>query len=272
MTKYDNPQFYWESRLSNNFDLTGVGYAVLGPNFNRFLYDARQQALTHALNATRTQIGKQSVLEIGCGTGFYTEIFSRYGVEKYLGLDITDISTTCLHERYPQYRFLQRDISSDNFDINQQFDFAFAADVLFHIVDENKFDHAIKNISSCLNNKGLFILSDVFPNRAVWTANHVNHRALNEYKEILEYYKLRVLHIEPIFSILHPPIRIPKTTFLWQFYSLLWQYGLTKISKWETFDLLVPRWLSLLDKQFFLPKMGQDAPNSKWLVAVKEHV
>ncbi|GIV87332.1 MAG: hypothetical protein KatS3mg054_1361 [Chloroflexus sp.] len=37
MTQTYQPQRYWEERLTENFDLTGVGHRGLGAQYNRYL-------------------------------------------------------------------------------------------------------------------------------------------------------------------------------------------------------------------------------------------
>ncbi len=70
------------------------------------------------------------------------------------GIDITSIAIENLKGEFPNAEFYRADISSDK-DIgfligtSKEFDVVSAFDVLFRIVDDNKYEEAIKNIHSC---------------------------------------------------------------------------------------------------------------------------
>ncbi len=268
MNDYSNPATYWETRLAARFDLAGAGYATLGPRYNARMYQARLDALERALAAVNRSLKGTRVLEVGCGTGFYTDYCARQGVADYVGLDITEVSVVTLRQRYPKFTFLQADVTNGTLNLEMAFGIVLAADVLFHIVDEKAFCIAMQNICRWVEPKGLLILSDVFPPVTVRTALHCRHYALNKYEQLLAAQGLSVAHIEPIFAILHPPPLILGTSFVWRAYAWLWRYG-WRLARWSLADWALPTTLGWLDEHFFLPRFGLHAPNSKWLLAVK---
>ena len=271
MTHRYDPAEYWSSRLSGRFDLVGSGYAALGDRFNRRLYEARVRALENALKSLNREFAGARVLEIGCGTGFYTEYCSRVGVRDYVGLDLTEVSVSRLRERYPGYRFLQADVGLPIRVIDEDFDVVLAADVLFHIIDGRAFTTAIDNAGRWLRPKGLFIVSDVFPEEDARTAPHCLVRGKGTYQTELERNSLRTLRIEPIFVVLQPPLSLPSTGWAWRLYSQSWRIGIP-LSRIGVVDMLFPPLLGFLDRWFFLPLFGGSAPNNKWLLAMKEDV
>lgn len=271
MSEYSNPSAYWETRLSRHFDLTGVGYGALGPHYNARMYQARLQALERALTASGRTLANAHFLEVGCGIGFYTEYARRHGIADYVGLDITSQSISRLREVYPQFRFYQADISCTSIELDEEFDIVLAADVLFHIVDDDAFRRALHNIASRLKPNGLFIVSDVFPPQTLQTSVHVRSRALEDYVACLRPDGVQPLHIEPIFAILQPPPLIPGFPGGWRIYSRLWRYWF-RLARWSLIDRLLPDFLSWLDRRFFLPRYGIKAPNTKWLLAMKSDV
>jgi SAM-dependent methyltransferase len=263
---------YWEERLSQHFDLTGAGYATLGPRFNATLYKARLEALEKGLAFIGRTLKGSSVLEAGCGTGFYTGYCAQQGVSSYVGLDITSISVSTLQKRYPNFSFIQSDISADKIpDLGSGFDIVLAADVLFHIVQDVAFENALQNLISRLRPGGLLIISDVFPANSYELAYYIRIRSLNDYSHLFEKYQARISHIEPIFAILQPPPLMPHMNWLWQGYAWLWRYG-WRLARWDMIDILLPPVLARLDKYLFLPKWGRHAPNNKWLFAIKDDV
>lgn len=205
---------YWEERLRRQFDLTGAGCIVLGPRYNACLYRARIEALERALKTTGYTLQGADVLEVGCGTGFYTEYCLRHQVSTYVGVDITSVSVETLRERYPNLRFIQADISANEIpEIDTEFDVVLAADVLFHIVDDAAFEKAIRNLCRVLRPGGLLVVSDVFPASTVQVAPHVRLRSLDGYNRDLVENRARILHIEPIFALLQPPPYLPDVSW-----------------------------------------------------------
>lgn len=267
---YHSPEAYWQRRLSNDFSLTGAGHINLGKNYNRLLYRARLDALQRVISHLSISFSfDTSVLDIGCGNGFYTEMAVAADVRNYVGLDISEKSVGELAHRYPQYRFVEADVSSEALPLNEEFDIILAADVLFHVTDDFRFNTATRNMASLLKPGGHLILSDVFPKgvKPIRLAEHVCHRPLSLYEDTLSTYALRRLHIEPIFVILHPPLRGSGVSLFWDTFAFSWGYGLRKVARWGLFDRFVPQWLYRLDQKL-LPKRGNlNTPNLKWLVA-----
>jgi SAM-dependent methyltransferase len=264
-----SPHPYWEERLSRHFDLTGAGFAGLGPYYNAQMYQARLTALERGLGILKQSLQGARILEIGCGTGFYTGYCARAGVGAYVGVDITSVSVSRLREKYAQFRFVQADISGEAHEIETGFDLVLAADVLFHIVQDEGWRKAIQNVASRLRERGLLVVSDVFPSKTIQVSEHVRFRSLMDYHTELSKVGLRVVHVEPIFAILQPPPLIPDASWPWRIYAWLWRYG-RRLAQWSMTDGLLPPVLAWLDQRFFIPKWGNQAPNSKWLFAIKD--
>lgn len=270
---YDNPEAYWQQRLSTDFNLTGVGHVDLGHNYNRFLYRARLDALERVVRHCGIQLGpEKSILDVGCGNGFYTEVARTHGVRNYVGLDISEKSVGELTRRYTGYRFVRADVSGGCVPIKEEFDIILAADVLFHITDDFRFNTAISNMASLLKEGGFLILSDVFPasGNTITPAGHVCHRSLSVYEDVFGTCALGRLHIEPIFVILHPPLSAGGPSLFWNMFARLWGYGLRRVASWGLFDRFVPEWLYKLDRKLLSRKEHVDTPNLKWLVARKD--
>lgn len=233
------------------------------------MYQARLQALERALVATSRTLANAQFLEIGCGIGFYTDYASRHGIENYLGLDITPKAISVLQERYPQFHFYQSDISNLEIKLDGEFDIALAADVLFHIIDDDAFRAALHNITSRLKSNGLLIVSDTFPLQTQLSSPHVRNRSLDDYLASFGIDGIRLVHVEPIFAILQPPPFIPDAAVAWRLYARVWRYAL-RFARLTPVDRLLPDLLGWLDRRFFLPRYGLTAPNSKWMLAVKD--
>ena len=115
----------------------------------------------------RLDFSDNEILDVGCGTGFYVGLWkNQIGVGHITGIDITNIAIENLKGKFPDAEFYRADVSSDA-DIafligTKEFDVVSAFDVLFHIVDDNRYEKAIKNIHSMLKSNGIFVFSDNF--------------------------------------------------------------------------------------------------------------
>ena len=272
MNDYVDPKSFWEERLAKNFDLTGVGYAPLGPVYNSHLYRARVNTLENAFRESGITIEKSDILEIGCGTGFFTNFCEQKKANSYTGIDITEVSVQSLAKRFPLYHFVQADIGDENFSPDKQFDIILIADVLYHIVDDKRFITAIHNIGRSLKPGGFLIVSDLFTNTTIDTKQHCKWRSVSEYEGILAQNNMAVKQIVPIFATLQPPVFFQSQNILQRMYGLVWHHGLLRVLRWNWCDRFVSNFLSFLDDKYFLRHSTMDALTSKWLIAYKKDV
>jgi 2-polyprenyl-3-methyl-5-hydroxy-6-metoxy-1,4-benzoquinol methylase len=160
-----NPDSYWEDRLHKISGLEGVGFKKLGQSFNKWAYKVRKKVFDKQLKKLGLNFNQSSVLDIGSGTGFYIQAWRELGCTSITGVDITPTSVENLKKTFPKQHFFQCDIGDTAFNTNAQFaryDMVSAMDVLFHIVDDKRFEQSVKNISSLINKNGYFIYSDNF--------------------------------------------------------------------------------------------------------------
>jgi 2-polyprenyl-3-methyl-5-hydroxy-6-metoxy-1,4-benzoquinol methylase len=160
-----NPDSYWENRLDKIKGLEGVGFKKLGPAFNKWAYKVRRNVFLKQVNFFNFDIKNNKVLDIGSGTGFYIQIWNELKAAKITGIDISPTAIDTLKKTFPLDNFFLSDIGAENFNEPKNFekyDLISCMDVLFHIVDDTRFEQSIKNISSILNSGGHFIYSDFY--------------------------------------------------------------------------------------------------------------
>lgn len=160
-----NPDNYWEDRLHKISGLEGVGFKKLGPSFNKWAYKVRKQVFLQEVAKLPIHFETASVLDIGSGTGFYIQAWRELKAKDITGVDITPTSVENIKKTFPQHNFFQSDIGDAHFNAKgqyKQYDIISSIDVLFHIVDDKRFEQSIANISSLLKPGGYFIYSDNF--------------------------------------------------------------------------------------------------------------
>lgn len=206
MTKF-NPKEYWENRLTQEFSLQGVGRIDMGRNYNNWLYRVRRKVFIASIRSLRKDFADADILDIGSGTGFYIERWEELGCSKITGLDLTEVVVKQLKNKYPQHTFEQLDISDKLTEKvrDWQFDIISGFDVLFHIVDDDRYYKAFENIYSMLATDGIFIFSDLFLHGETKRSTHIVHRSLKKIDHILSDVGFQVLDRRPMFVLMNAP-------------------------------------------------------------------
>jgi 2-polyprenyl-3-methyl-5-hydroxy-6-metoxy-1,4-benzoquinol methylase len=177
---------YWADRFSKyGRSLRGAGDESLSEDDNIRLYAESSEVFLNLCLREGISFKDLRVLEIGCGTGFYTKILYRQGVMNYTGVDITDVLFPMLREMFPRYNFIKRDITVDK--IDGEFDLVVMIDVIQHIVNNSKFAFALRNIDNSLVSNGILVLSPITDkNRKRFF--YLRTWSLGDIKKVLPYY------------------------------------------------------------------------------------
>lgn len=199
-----DPAVYWESRLQP-FDLAAVGYEGLGLPYNRWLYRLRRAAFRGVVRAVRKDWDKAEVLDVGSGTGFYVDEWRRLGAS-VTGSDLTSVAVQNLSREFPENRFVQFDLTVSPPFEPASFDAISGIDVLFHIVDDDAYETACRNVASLLKEGGHFVFSDNFLHgETIRGTNQVN-RSLPDIERAMSSAGLEPVLRRPMFVLMNAPI------------------------------------------------------------------
>lgn len=201
-TKADSASF-WEERLASRLDLRGTGHRAFSLSYNRWLYQAQLDSFDGLIRRYAVDIAGKRVLDIGSGTGFYVDYFLREGAGSVYGIDITETSVRYLQQTYSTGHFLPCDIASKSLPIRGPFDIISAISVLYHVVDDARFDQALRNICQLLEPNGYLLLSDTFARSLLPTATHARHRLLTTYTSVFAQYDVQVVDVIPMYYFLN---------------------------------------------------------------------
>jgi 2-polyprenyl-3-methyl-5-hydroxy-6-metoxy-1,4-benzoquinol methylase len=175
------PKEFWEQRLAEQFDLRGTGETGLSLAYNLACYRLRAEVLTRALARCGASVSGARVLDVGCGTGFWTEYYSARGA-RYTGVDIAHVSVDRLAARYPAQRFVRADVSEGV--PEGPYDLVNVFDVLYHVTDEARWEAALRHLAAAVVPGGLLLITDVFAERG-GLAEHNVMRPLKRYTQVL---------------------------------------------------------------------------------------
>lgn len=193
------PREFWDQRLSEQFDLRGTGEAGLSLAYNRACYALRRRVLQRTLAEAGVDPAGRTVLDVGCGTGFFTAYYLGRGA-RVTGLDIAPTSIARLRERHPQARFVLGDVSETA--LEERFDIVNAFDVLYHITDDAKWEAAVRHLARAVASRGTILLTDTFAEYR-GAAEHNRMRPLSRYRALLSQEGLEIGTVQPTSVLLN---------------------------------------------------------------------
>lgn len=238
----------------------GAGYIELGRHYNNWLYKVRSGVFLKRMAATRRNFSNASVLDVGCGTGFYIERWKQLGAGKITGLDITDVAIRTLRRKHPDCAFHQMDIGANIESLGtHKFDVISAFDVLFHIVDDERYERAIHNIYSLLNAGGLFVWSENFLREAPLRGTHQVCRTLYSIENILAATGFEIVERRPIFYLMNAPLDTRN-----RFIRRLWQIISETVKRSEPAGFIVGGLLYPLE--LALISLARESPTTEMMI------
>jgi SAM-dependent methyltransferase len=206
MSEFD-PKRYWETRLAERGGLEGVGYTALGEQYNRWLYRLRRRVFLRRMRRRGVEFASCDVLDVGSGTGFYPDLWRELGARHVVGSDLTRAAVEAMGRRRPDGEFVQLDITGDLAELGgRQFDVVSAFDILFHIVDDAKYERAIANVGRLVRPGGLFVLSDFFLHHEAERSLHMVSRPLATVERLLRDSGFEVVQRRALSVLMNYPV------------------------------------------------------------------
>lgn len=262
---------YWKSRVTGDLDIGVVGHRSLGRIYNLYIYKRRVEVLNRLSSETGLH-GDSAVLDIGCGSGFYTDYWRGRGIRNYTGIDISRDSIDQLASRFVDFRFINADISDpavlektglpeNGYDVITVFD------VLYHIVDDKSFSLAVNTISRLLKPGGHVLVFDQLCRHRYSLTKHVIFRNRKEYLELFGKNGFELIESRRLFQFLVPPL-------LGYRYIDLMIAGLYKIlgyflKRSDFLSHIAGKILSVADRLLLI--LPWNIPNNDFLVFRKKH-
>lgn len=194
------PREFWDRRLAEQFDLRGTGETGLSLAYNRACYTLRREVLDRALADQQFDPRGRRVLDVGCGTGFFTAYYLARGAD-VTGVDIAPTAVARLAERFPEARFVLADVSEGP--VAGTFDLVNAFDVLYHITDDRRWGTAVDHLAAAVAPGGMLLMTDTFGADMAGAAEHNRMRPLAPYRERLVAAGMRLAGMYPTHVLLN---------------------------------------------------------------------
>lgn len=220
-----NADAYWENRLRARYDERGVGDIGMSLAYNSYLYAVRRRVFRRCVKRLPLQPSATRVLDVGSGTGVYVDEWKKWGAAEVTGLDITETAVERLRESFPGTRFFKADIGEPG-EIDKArgaYDVVSAFDVLFHIVDDERYRSALGNIHRAIRSRGWFVYSE----NLVPSEERLDHYVSRSESQILESLRnvgFDVVERTPMFVLMNDPVRT-RSRLLRRWYSVLHRFA-----------------------------------------------
>ena len=202
---------YWEERLAGGPSLERVGFRALGLRFNQWMYRVRRAGFLREVRAALREAGidpaKARILDAGCGSGFYVERWQEVGAGAISGCDLTEAAVTALRQKFPRVRFRQADIGSAEAGfLPASYDAVSCMDVVFHIVDDRKYEQAFENFAGMMRSGGLLIFTENCLHGSAIRTPYQASRTLGEIRAVLDRTGFEILVRKPVFVLMNTPV------------------------------------------------------------------
>jgi len=272
--EYDNEAYWIDLHDRFGGSLQAVGQSALSESYNRAKYASEELGFEQALSEV---VGHPTnVLEIGAGTGYWTEKMSRrWGLEtRITALDLSERALNALHARMPNVRTETVDVGKiDPNSFSNQYDLVTAIMVLLHITDETQFLSALKLAADSVRNGGHIVIYEplLVAKFSPFTAEgygaaHNRVRRLETFSVAFGSFGMQLVEIVNGASwILNSPIessgRVRFSTM-----NLVWKSLSAAVYKGERRSKLIMPFISLIDRRI---RKGKKSASGKYAIYKK---
>ncbi|HRF75399.1 MAG TPA: class I SAM-dependent methyltransferase [Chitinophagales bacterium] len=260
-----DPQAYWEKRLKSNTGLTGVGYTLVGEHYNKWAYKIRKYVFNKIVTKNLKDQKNADILDIGSGSGFYIDEWLTYQPKSMTGIDITEIAVSRLSEKYTDLTFHKLDISdlaATQLMFQQKFHAISCMDVLFHIVDDEKYKSTFQSVAQLLVNGGYFIFSENFVHEQLSTLKHHKSRSKVEIEQLLAQNNFKIISRRPFMYLMNEPVDSNSFILKW-----LWKITAIICAKSALLGYIIGAITFPIEK--LLVSLLKESPTSEIVIAVK---
>ena len=153
---------HWQSAHVEVGGLAGVGCRSFGEPFNRWLYRLRRAVFMRRVAPLVEVRPDLAVLDVGSGTGFYLDLWRELGVRDLTGYDLAPAAVERLRARYPDVEVRRADIGAEDGLPARRFGVVSVFDVLFHILDDDRYAQAFRNLGALVEPGGLLVFTENF--------------------------------------------------------------------------------------------------------------
>ena len=175
---FDTRKYWTERHESLNGSIRSVGHIGLSEAQNRQDYAINADHVRAALLAKFPRPQGHVLFDAGCGTGLVSAVCAELGF-RVIGADFSEAAVRQAQTRVPGGTFTAQPFDQAQL---EPVDAILCLDVLFHIVDDDKWRRGLETLARFLKPGGRLLVLEHFPG-APSDASHVRWRSLDRYCE-----------------------------------------------------------------------------------------
>lgn len=253
-----DPKKYWDDRLSEHYDLIGVGDISLTMNYNIWSYKVTRYRLKKLFQKYLSN-KKGAVLDIGSGTGFVIEIWQDFG-HKINGIDISATAVNKLSEKFPAHSFFEVDAGSQPLPFaDNSLHAVSASSVLYHVVEDKALHKLLQSVHRVLKPGAYFIFSDNFIHNNNFNIAHQKCRTLEDYEKALQNNGFEITDRVSNYVLFNDPVDANG-----KFYPRIWSLITRFSKKWKWFDAII--WPLLYPVEILLTSVIKESPAQEIMI------
>jgi SAM-dependent methyltransferase len=190
---------FWDARYQR-FSLSESGWLGAGESLNDRIYVCKAQALARSLSARLTARGEWSVLDAGCGQGYFAQLYRRaYPTARYVGLDISERAVQHLRQHVPGVEFHAGDLCEWTDPLGRTFDIVQSFEVLHLILDDDAMVRALANLSRQLADGGALLVTAALLERTLQPSDYLRYRSRSFWRDALASLGLCIVAERPMY-------------------------------------------------------------------------
>jgi SAM-dependent methyltransferase len=158
---------YFESwhRASGSLEDSETIAPGADPLRTAYHYNAVENAIMDCL-ARQLLPSPLTVLDVGSGAGHWIDFYRRvFAASSVVGLELSALAAEGLRAKYadrPEVEIAEGDVSDPGFSLERTFGLVNAVGVMFHIVDDERWQRAVSTLARHLEPGGLAVISGQF--------------------------------------------------------------------------------------------------------------
>jgi SAM-dependent methyltransferase len=209
MTPFD-PIAYWRERLARHPSLRGTGTSFAPEAWQRWFYRAKRRAYHPLLARHGVRLARGSVVDLGCGTGFFEDEWQRAGAAALVGIDVVPEVIERLRAQHPERLYMCVDLADhpDALRALPPQDLVTAIDVLYHIIDDDRLLATLRALVGTLRPGGHLLFTDAL--RDARPGPHVRFRPIERWRAMAAELGLELLERTPVAVALNRPTRLAR--------------------------------------------------------------
>jgi SAM-dependent methyltransferase len=188
-TYYRDPRSYWDARHREHGDaLSGVGCVLLDEVGNQRDYETKWEHVSRMLEGESAN-GARRILDAGCGVGWFTGQLASFGFAEVEAFDFSATAATQAQRKAPGARVFVSALEDARSD--RPYDVVICIDVLFHVVDDERWSQSVRNLASLVAPAGALLIQDsIAVAGEEQPARHVRIRSVDRYCSLLDGWSL----------------------------------------------------------------------------------